>query len=141
MGVIRTFIDRQDAELVGGVVLREYLPLKLTGLHETSGMPLAEEVRVFCYQHQPLAQLAYWSGQQRVDNSDYQHLLEACQVIDNDFFSVDLALQADGRWVIIEIGDGQVSGLQGLDPALVYDALRRLVNATASRFSVTRRLG
>jgi len=139
LGVIRTFIDRQDTELVGGVVLREYLPLAMIGSHPTSGMPLAAEVRVFCFHHQSLVQVSYWSGQERQDEADYHYLVEACQCIDSEFFTIDLAQKTDGKFVIIEIGDGQVSGLQDLDPAIFYDALRMLVNSTTSILSDTRR--
>lgn len=40
------------------------------------------------------------------------------------FFTVDLALTR-GRWVVLECGDGQVSGLApGADPFIFYDQLR-----------------
>lgn len=132
LGVIRTFIDRQDTELVGGVVLREYLPLMMIGSHQTSGMPLAVEVRVFCFWHQPLVQVSYWSGCECQDEADYHHLVEACQCIDSNFFTVDLAQKKDGNYVIIEIGDGQVSGLQGLDPSIFYDALSKQAGNSGS---------
>ncbi|MBC8102560.1 MAG: ATP-grasp domain-containing protein, partial [Cytophagales bacterium] len=42
------------------------------------------------------------------------------------FFTMDVAQQdADGEWLIVEIGDGQVSGLpEGMDRAAFYDAIR-----------------
>ncbi|MDJ0344038.1 ATP-grasp domain-containing protein [Streptomyces sp. H10-C2] len=34
------------------------------------------------------------------------------------FVTTDLALRTDGRWRVVEVGDGQVSDLpQGTDPA------------------------
>lgn len=33
------------------------------------------------------------------------------------FVTVDLALRADGTWRVVEVGDGQVSGLPGTTPA------------------------
>lgn len=53
--VINTFITRQEDALVGGVVLREFLPLKMIGIHEKSTMPIANEVRVFCLNQRPFA--------------------------------------------------------------------------------------
>lgn len=40
-------------------------------------------------------------------------LAEAAKAIPSPFFSVDIAQRTDGRWRIVEIGDGQVSDLVG----------------------------
>ena len=40
------------------------------------------------------------------------------------FFTLDLAQTEDGRWMIVEVGDGQVSGLaNSVDLFLLYRAL------------------
>lgn len=45
--------------------------------------------------------------------------------IDNNFFTMDIARREDGNWVVIELGDGQVSGLpERRDTASFYKRLR-----------------
>ena len=125
--VVDTFVGRQEADLVGGVVLREYLPLQMIGTHPESGMPLAREVRVFCLRHTPFAVIQYWSGDAGELSAEASRLVEYCRVLDSNFYTVDLACRADGRWVIMEVGDGQVSGLQDGDAARCYDNLFKLL--------------
>lgn len=43
------------------------------------------------------------------------------------FFTMDVALREDGRWTVIELGDGQVAGLPA--PGLARDFYRQLRNA------------
>lgn len=44
--------------------------------------------------------------------------------IPSPFFAMDLARTTEGAWTIIELGDGQVSGLpEPLDPSTFYPAL------------------
>ena len=49
-----------------------------------------------------------------------------------DYYTVDFAERADGTWIVVETGDGQVSGLAAAqDPVIYYqvlaDAFERLV--------------
>ena len=125
--IIDTFIERQGDELAGGIVLREYVPLTMVGRHEVSGMPIAKEVRVFCFQHRVVAQIQYWNGRCEEDVSPCQRLIDAAQCVNSPFFTIDMAQKADGDWMIIEIGDGGVSGLQGFDPTVFYRNLAALL--------------
>ncbi|WP_258195350.1 ATP-grasp domain-containing protein [Pseudomonas japonica] len=51
-----------------------------------------------------------FQGQAYSPNAKIPELVTACaQVIDSPFFSIDLALRADGELRVIELGDGQVS--------------------------------
>lgn len=127
LAVIGTFIERQDTDLVGGIVLRECLPLKITGRHPKSGMPQAREVRVFCLRHTPFASIRYWSGEGEDDGAEYGFLVEFCRRLDSNFHTIDMAQRDDGGWVVMEVGDGQVSGLQDYDAAAFYDGLFALL--------------
>ena len=121
--VIDSFLERQGDDLAGGIVLREYLSLKMLGSHKKSHMPIAKEVRIFCIYHQPFAYIQYWSGEESRAHSEYQSLISACRGLDSNFYTIDLAQQENGEWIIIEVGDGQVSGLQDYNVALFYSAL------------------
>jgi hypothetical protein len=121
--VVNIFVQRQGEDLIGGVVLREYLPLRPQGTHEKSGMPISKEVRAFCLRHEPFAYIQYWSGKKSLDTSEYQNLINKCNTLNSDFYVIDMAQKENGEWVIIEVGDGQVSGLQDFSVTSFYDAM------------------
>jgi len=125
--VVNTFLERQKDDLAGGIVLREYLSLKMLGVHEKSHMPIAKEVRVFCIQHKPFAYIQYWSGDECRAISEYQSLIDTCRNLDSNFYTIDLAQQENGNWIVIEAGDGQVSGLQDYNVTLFYDELFKVI--------------
>lgn len=131
--VIANFLERQGEDLQGGLVLRRYHSLKMIGQHSQSGMPLAKEVRVFCYKHQPFCYLDYWSTQTEFDRQSLQKAIEASAVLDSSFYTVDLAQTTEGDWLIIEVGDGQVSGLQAFSANTFYESFSKAIQEVASR--------
>lgn len=122
--VIGNFIDRQGTSLVGGIVLRKFEILKQTGFHEKSGMPLSEEYRVFIYAGRILKIDDYWKDKADVKISyAEQHWIETiAKKMKSNFVTVDLARKEDGSLIIMEFGDGQVSGLQQLKASDFYEA-------------------
>jgi hypothetical protein len=125
--IIDTFVSRQDSDLVGGIVLREFLSLKMLGNHKKSDMPIAKEIRIFCINHNPFAYIQYWSGEELNSFQEFHHLIELCNCLDSNFYTIDIAQKTDGEWIIIEVGDGQVSGLQNYDSLLFYNNLFGIV--------------
>lgn len=154
--VISTFLERQGDDLQGGIVLREFIPLKSIGKHPESGMPMSEECRIFWILGQPGVISEYWdpaSYEQEThtlpepdDGWDedtvrsitapkflsqmpgMDELAQLANKVDNPFIAMDLAQTEDGDWIIIEIGDGQVSGFPQLegDAHKFYSALYRI---------------
>lgn len=122
--VIRNFVERQGSALVGGVVLRKFEPLKQTGFHEISGMPLSEEYRVFIYAGKVLLIDDYWADQAEVKLSaeELKWIDSIADRVKSNFATVDIARKIDGKLIIIEFGDGQVSGLQQIKPLSFYRA-------------------
>lgn len=120
--VIGNFIDRQAGSLIGGVVLRHFEALRQIGFHENSGMPLSEEYRVFVYAGQILAINDYWTDKNEVNltKEEYSWIESICKRIKSNFATVDLARKEDGSLIIMEFGDGQVSGLQQLKADAFY---------------------
>lgn len=122
--VISNFIKRQGADLVGGILLRKFETLKQIGFHEKSGMPISEEYRVFIFAGRILIMDDYWREGEVVRFSDEeQKWIEeiACKVKSN-FVTMDLARKEDGSLIIMELGDGQVSGIQQINPEHFYFA-------------------
>lgn len=121
--VVNTFIERQGEFLSGGIVARKFVPLKKVGTHEKSGMPLFNEYRTFILSGKPIITGRYWTQGDAGDRPNLDDFAEVIEEVDSNFFTMDLAQTDEGEWIIIELGDGQVSGLQGIDPYLFYHAL------------------
>lgn len=122
--VIKNFISRQGDSLVGGVVLRKFENLKQIGFHGKSGMPMSEEYRAFIYAGKVLILDNYWTDNDFVGISE----AEKCWIetiaskIKSNFITMDLARKEDGELIIMELGDGQVSGLQQIRKKDFYNS-------------------
>lgn len=130
-----------------GLVFREYVPLHTYQVLPHNGLPVVNEWRVFVYGADVLAATYYWAP--FVDNE--QHLGHARETFGADgmsfvnkciaslnavdgtpwltdaFYVLDVAQCDDGHWVLVEINDGQMSGLNGMDPMALYPALRDIL--------------
>lgn len=130
--VVSRFLDLTGSELQGGLVLREFLKLETVGKHGRSGMPLAREWRVFWLDGDPILVAPYWP-EVAGDPPPVATFAAAAARVQSRFFTMDLARRADGDWIIVELGDGQVAGLpEGADPVAFYRAIAaRLAGASA----------
>lgn len=120
--VITRFVELRESNFEGGLVIREFVRLVPNGVDGRSGMPLSKELRSF------------WRGTTCVAITDYWHhhdcqsvppiAQEAAQRINRPFYTIDLAMTIEGEWLVIEVGDGQVSALpESLSPRQFYSAL------------------
>ncbi|KWX72125.1 hypothetical protein AMQ84_25915 [Paenibacillus riograndensis] len=110
--VLQNFIDRQGSELNGGIVIREFIQLEQLANHPKSGMPLSNEYRLFFLHHKLIQCTGYWDEvvyQQEIPKLD--SFIDLAKGVASPFFTMDIAKTTNGEWTIIEIGDGQVSGL------------------------------
>jgi hypothetical protein len=111
--VAETFLGLRGKELNEGLVLREFVPLRQIGVHPQSGLPLMLEYRLFFLNTHCIACLHYW------DEGDYTGLptppiVEFAALANSlqcSFLSMDVAMTQQGEWIVMEVGDGQVSGL------------------------------
>ena len=124
--VINNFINRQGSNLEGGVVLRKFESLKSMGRHKDSGMPISEEYRVFVFKGEILISDNYWSDNEEVNISEDEYIwIESISgKIESNFVTIDLARKTDGKLIIMEMGDGQVSGLQQIEAYEFYGAFQ-----------------
>ncbi len=112
--VTRCFLEFQDDDLNVGLVYREFIHLKQIGQHPKSGAPLHLEYRVFFLDGNPVAVGHYWEDSAYPDESPpLNQFIEIAKDIPSRFFTMDIAQTEAGEWIIIELGDGQVSGLPG----------------------------
>jgi len=103
---IQRFIDARYPLFNEGIVLKEFVELKKDGLGNTN------EWRAF-YKNGTLVSLDPNSNQQDDANKPGKfYLYEVSQTIKrSNFFTIDVAEKENGEWVVLECGDGGVSGL------------------------------
>lgn len=117
-----------------GVVIRQYEPLKKLGQSVASGVPWSNEWRFFFLGKQLLAYGFYWSSadeecikQARMNGDGLRFAQNVANIASEftNFFVLDIAEKENGEWILIEMNDGQMSGLSEIDPELFYSTLDR----------------
>ncbi len=124
--VVTRFLALQGADLNEGLVFREFVPFEPLAQHSKSGMPLTKEFRLIFFDGKLVLSTAYW------DEGDYGDLQppierfeQIAQHVQSRFFTMDVAKQLHGDWLIVELGDGQVAGLpEQTDLTTFYQGLR-----------------
>lgn len=127
----------QDDALIGseGIYLRRYVPLRQldVGPH---GLPISEEYRFFVLYGQVVSAGFYWSSYPHLVTSEItpatvpkDFLEEAISRVEDrvSFFTMDVARTEKGDWIVVELNDGQMSGLSENDPDTFYRRLREVL--------------
>ena len=122
-----------------GVYIRRYVPLEtlMVGLR---GLPITREYRFFVYKRQILSGGFYWSSHTYelstmnvdVDPNEVprEFLQKVISKIQNTeicepptFYVIDVAKTTSGEWIVIELNDGQMSGLSENSAETLYSNL------------------
>jgi hypothetical protein len=131
---VETALRLQEDSLIStqDIYVREFVPLNnyMVGLN---GMPISEEYRFFICNEFLLSGAYYWSNYLE----DIGFTPSARAVPDNflakiitaignkaNFYVVDIAKTQSGEWIVVELNDGQMSGLSCNDPDDLYSALK-----------------
>lgn len=131
--IIRIHSELGNDPLIGtqGIVIRKYIPLETFEIG-LNGMPMTNEWRVFFFDSKIIDYGYYWSCLDDLDKAeraktDFEEngLRLAQEVADRmrgklRFFVVDVAKTEEGRWLCVEMNDGQMSGLNMIDPESFY---------------------
>ncbi|MEP7217761.1 MAG: ATP-grasp domain-containing protein [Bacteroidota bacterium] len=130
--MVGTFIERQGAELAGGLVFREFVELRPLAAHSRSGMPLTQEFRRFYLDGNALLTAEYWEEGKYDIEPPPEHLFqEIAGNVRSRFFTMDIACDINGTWLIVELGDAQVAGLpEAIDPSDFYRDILSACSAT-----------
>src|SRR3954469_315028 len=125
--VVARFLELQGEDLAEGLVFREFVEFEPIGVHPRSGMPLTEEHRIFWLDGVPIFRAPYSDGAAYKDTGPpLGQFADVAAAVRSRFFTMDVARRRDGDWMIVELGDGQVSGLPGDGVAgPFYEALAR----------------
>ena len=112
------------------LVVREYIPLKKVG-EGINGLPITREWRCFFLGKTLIASGYYWASHPECDQGPLPLLgkkfaEEVANIVASktNFFVLDVAEKESGGWVLIEINDGQMSGLSCVDPNELYQNLK-----------------
>lgn len=100
---IEVFRKYRGSLLTGGFCVKEYVDLK-----DYAGVK--NEFRVF-YINNEIASISRNSGQPNFTTPPPEKLIQKYSKLNSPFYTVDYAELSDGSWVILEAGDGSVSGL------------------------------
>lgn len=116
----------------GRIIVRRLVQLRRSG-EAPGGFPLGREYRAFVYREQLLAYGYYWD--EHTDAFPFtagdlraitQLSLEAARRLSVPFLAVDLGQLEDGNWIVIEVGDGQFSGLSHVNLLELWSKLAQL---------------
>lgn len=135
-------VELSNDSLIGyqDIVYREYVPLK-TYYKSIHGLPITKEFRFFVAYRAILSGGFYWSS--HVENLKEQGfeipnpeevpkslLVDIINKIGDsaNFYTIDVAQTEDGKWILIELNDGQMAGLSENDPYTLYENLKRVVD-------------
>jgi hypothetical protein len=110
-----------------GFVFRRYLPLRERGV-SMLGAPIHDELRLFFWRGELLALPAY--DALPGGPASLARFAELARRFRSPFLTIDVALADDGRWLVVESGDGGVSGIPpAIDDATFYAALAAAMRA------------
>ncbi|MEW1748619.1 GNAT family N-acetyltransferase [Streptomyces angustmyceticus] len=111
--VVGRFVALQEESLTGGVVLRAFESFDAVG-----------EARVWWVDGEPVLSGPHPDTPGLRPAPDLTHVAPAVRESGLRFVTTDLARRTDGVWRVVEVGDGQVSGLPaGADHRPLFEAL------------------
>lgn len=103
----------------GGIVLKEFIDLNKIGNH-------THEFRAF-YINGKFSFMYANSNNEKDFIPNYKALEKQFSLIDSPFYTIDFALTNKGDYIVIEIGDGQVSGIPSVKEAKeLYNFIKSL---------------
>ena len=114
-----------------GLVVREYLPLKRLETLQ-NGLPVSREWRLFFYKETLLCSGFYWSCSEfdpPLPREAQEFAQKVARIITKktNFFVMDIAELESGGFVVIELNDGQMSGLSNCQPEELYKNLKQII--------------
>ena len=113
------------------IIIRDFVPLNV--LEEgINGLPFSNEWRFFCYKEHILSYGFYWSISEEIGVLAQEGIDLVKKVMKRvkgkvNFFVVDVAEKEDGSWIVIEMNDGQMSGLSDNSPDVLYSNLAKIL--------------
>lgn len=135
---IQVYTNLTTDSMIGvqDICVREYVPLKKLA-QAPQGLPISEEYRFFVLDGKIMTGAFYWGNywDDLLDQGIFPNvsdvpdeLIEKILKIVSPkirFFVFDVARTADNNWILIELNDGQQSGLSMNDANVLYYNMKR----------------
>lgn len=138
-GAIETARRLRLDSLIGTqeILFREYVPLETFEIG-INGLPFTNEWRFFCLGTQIVDRGYYWSIAECAEDMEEppvaaEELVRKLMPIvskNTNFYVLDVAKTQSGKWILIEINDGQQSGLNTIDSLAFYSNLKYCLKKT-----------
>lgn len=121
------------------IYIREYIPL-FKYMDGVNGMPVTKEFRFFVAYNEIVCGGYYWQNYIgdlgfTPDPSEVpiSFLQDVIKRVDYRFcfYTIDVAQTANGDWIVIELNEGQQSGLPYVDPDVFYSNLYKILKQKA----------
>lgn len=120
--IVNEFVRLRGDLFTAGIVCKEYVDLARYGgaTNEWRAFYLSGKLLNVCRNSKQPASVA----------RPPEELVLACSNLGSPYYTVDFAERTDGAWIVVETGDGQVSGLAAAQDSVIYyqvlaDALER----------------
>lgn len=127
--LVRIYLDLSVDPLIGsqGIIIRKFLDLEI--IEEGVSQPFFNEWRFFFYKGRFLSKGFYWTCSNEIGEIDQPGMEFAQMIADKvktktNFVVIDIAKTNSGEWKLIELNDGQMSGLSYNDPNELYKNLK-----------------
>lgn len=115
------------------IVYRKYEQLETFEIG-INGLPFTNEWRFFFYKDTMLSYGYYWSIAEKTDYKieqsciDFANKIASTISFGTNFFVLDVAKTKKGDWRLVEVNDGQMSGLSENDPNTLYKNLKEALD-------------
>lgn len=135
---IKVMINLRNDSMIGeqDIIIRKFVPLK-TYFTGCGGYPVTREFRFFVLDGNVVGSGFYWASfyddiveagfesETDPDSVPKDFLLDCINRIKDRvrFFVIDVAEKTDGGWMVVELNDGQMSGLSMIDHKELYKNL------------------
>jgi hypothetical protein len=128
-----------DDSLIGqqNIYIRRYEPM-VTYMEGINGMPITKEFRFFVAYRQILSGGYYWQNYvdelpEKPDPSEVprEFLQEVIERVgdQSNFYTIDVGISISGKPFVVELNEGQQSGLSCNDPFELYKNLDRVIRS------------
>ena len=117
------------------IYVRDFVPLETFGVG-VDNVPIAREFRFFVLDGTVLCGAYYWANQTyflaehnipvpQAEEVPQEFLKRVTDIVGDNvrFYVIDVAKTASGEWLVIELNDGQMSGLSENEPEKLYGVL------------------
>lgn len=131
------------------IVVREFEPFVSYGT-AINGLPITKEFRIFVFNGKVIAKGFYWSNHPEIIEQFKPDVNEIPEAFIQDiikragnqitFWVVDVAQHQNGNWRVVELNDGQQSGLSTIDPDEFYCNLAQAARDMSESYPQTKLL-